>query len=196
MVFICCNKDDGNANLPECEANFEFSDYSLAVGNWWEYRVKDYGFSIIEYEEYELTLEIIYAPNLGEWGGFKCLLTTETGITDTIMLYEWPYVYYSNETGNTNFFNNINLRRSFELGDSWGNTMDTSFVEFCWPNKMVEGELYDTYKTKRNAIGPNYSLNQSIAVAKNVGIVEFEETVFKLGPASNLKMTLLDYHTE
>ncbi len=185
-ILLSCEKDKISDN------EFSTDAFPSEVGNWWRYKRVDMLSNYVD----TIILRVVDLKIIGAKKEYKCYVEKSGEILDsaTLTLGE-NIVKYASFNPNYSYFGDFNLTTPFAQSSLWTNLTDadtTKVISFT-KEVMILGNPYDIYFLKRISSEPGYSLNQTISVAKNIGIVENNINIFLGAPLQRQNLQLIDY---
>ncbi len=171
---------------------FNSTDFPISVGSWWKYKHIDFLGNTTD----TMLLSVISSKSSGSLKEYVCIVeeygqTVDTAIlsvNDSLIKYKGFDLGYS-------YFGNFLLKIPFTPVSEWRNISagDSTKVISYTEKVNVLDKFYNIFFLKRTASGPGYSLVQTISVAKGVGIVEHNLSIFIGGPVQHQNLKLIDY---
>lgn len=186
FLLFSCSKDKPQKD------EFSSDDFPVKVGNWWRYKRVDMLSNYVD----TITLNVIDVTISGSKKEYKCYVEKSGLVLDSaILTLDENSVKYASFNTNYSYFGDFNLVTPFSPKSNWTNLTDADTTKVISFSKgvMILGNPYDIYFTKRISSEPGYSLNQTISVAKNIGIVENNINLFVGAPLQRQNLQLIDY---
>ena len=189
ILVVSCNKDKPQKD------EFSTDAFPVKEGNWWRYRRVDMLSNYVD----TIMLRVVDLKIIGSKKEYICYVEKSGEILDsaTITIGE-NIVKYASFDPNYSYFGDFNLTTPFAQSSLWTNLTDADTTKVISFSKevMILGNPYDIYFLKRISSEPGYSLNQTISVAKNIGIVENNINLFLGAPLQRQNLQLIDYNLQ
>lgn len=186
FLFASCHKDNSS------QTQFSVADFPIKEGNWWRYKKSNIQNNIID----TIRLRVIKLNANGVSKEYACIIEKGGQIVDSATLTLDPnLIKYQGADLEYSYFCNFFIQMPFSVTSSWKNqaVSDSTKVVAYISGENINGKSYNTYLLERKASGPNFGLQQTISVAKGIGIVVHELSLFNLGPVQHYKLELIDY---
>jgi len=185
-IIPACHKEKSTTQ------QFNSTDFPISVGSWWKYKHIDFLANTTD----TMLLRVISSKSSGSLKEYICIIeeygqTVDTAIVsicDSLIIYKGVDLGYS-------YFGNFLLKIPFSVASEWRNPSagDSTKVVSYTEKVNILDKFYNIYFLKRTAMGPGYSIVQTISVAKGIGIVEHNLSFFNGGPVQHQNLKLINY---
>lgn len=193
LIFItsCKCKDDSK---PSSKAVFKQSDFPVAVGNYWEYRVTNEQNGNVD----SLLIEVISIVGSVNSDEYLCTMSLSGVVVDSsYIIVNSDSLLYESFNPETTYFADFKLKFPFSEGDVWkGITPLDSVTVVAEINKaIINGTTYSpVYELNRGLANFGYNLNQTFKVTPGVGIINQHIDEFTGSSFEKRNYNLIDYH--